>query len=129
MRDKVHRVDITALKQRLSGLNEERTDYMFRLVHGKQMIQGLPHEVYRRCGKKTCKCTRGFKHGPYPALSVHNNGKQKTVMVKKADTHTILKRSKRYRYFQRTLSKIRRINKEIDGILEEIKKLTTESYP
>ena len=93
------------------------------------MVFGLPLEVYRKCGKANCKCNQGKRHGPYPALSVNKGGKQKIVMVKKKDAAIVIKQSKRYRYFQQTLAKIRRINREINEVLEELKADVIGDYP
>lgn len=120
---------ISQARKNLTTLNRERAGYIFRLIHGKPMVMGIPHYVYRRCGNKNCKCAKGQKHGPYPALSVNKDGGQKIVMVKKADALSVLEDSRRYKDYQETLAKIRKINKAIDGLLDEIKKLTTRSYP
>lgn len=122
------RQDISQLIRAISKLNEKRTDHIFSLVHGKSMIYGLFHEVYRRCGKKNCKCSEGKLHGPYPALSVNKNGKTKIVMIKGVDETLVVKEAKRYRYFQKTLATIRKMNKEIDTLLAQLKANTTRDY-
>lgn len=129
MREVKKKINISAIRQKLSILNKQRTGYIFSLVHGRTMVHGLHHEVFRRCGKSNCKCARGQQHGPYPALSVNKDGKQRIVMIKKADTVVILEQADRYKHYQETLAKIRRINKEIDELLEKVKLLTTRSYP
>ncbi len=118
-----------SFQKKISSLNRERTKHISTLIQSKQMVHGLLHEVYRKCGKSACKCAHGEEHGPYPALSVNKEGKQKIVMVKKNDAPVVIAKSRRYRKFQETLVKIRKINKEIDRLLEEIKSATTESYP
>jgi hypothetical protein len=125
----VKKIDLSAVRQKLSILNKQRQKHIFSLVHGRSMVHGLPHDVFRKCGKSKCKCASGQRHGPYPALSVNKEGKQKIVMIKKADTITVLEKAGRFKHFQETLAKIRRINKEIDGLLEEIKWATVRSYP
>ncbi len=120
---------IQDFEKQLSSLNEERTKSIFQLLHGKPMIHGLPLEVFRKCGKNNCKCAQGQLHGPYPALSVNKDGRQKTVMVRKKDSPTVLLKSIRYKHFQQTLSRIRKINKEIDIILSDIKSASTTMYP
>ncbi len=118
-----------SVQKKITSLNRERTKHISSLVHGKPMVHGLLHEVYRKCGKPSCKCAHGEEHGPYPALSVNREGKQKIVMVKKNVARIVITKSRRYRKFQETLVKIRKINKEIDRLLEEIKSATVESYP
>lgn len=121
--------DISATRQELSRLNKQRTKYIFSLIHGKNLIHGLPHKVYRKCGKSNCKCATGDKHGPYSALSVNKVGRQKMVMIKKADLVSVLEGANRYKHYQETLAKIRKINKKIDELLEKIKHETIRSYP
>ncbi|KPK02963.1 MAG: hypothetical protein AMK71_00370 [Nitrospira bacterium SG8_35_4] len=121
--------DIQKIRRKLSKLNEQRTRHIFSLVHGKTLTHGLLHRVYKKCGKKRCRCSRGELHGPYPAISVNKNGKQKIIMLKKNNTAHIQKGAKRYRHFQETLARIRKINKEIDYLLGMIKIKTTAEYP
>ncbi len=123
------KIDKKALLQKLSLLNDQRTRYLFSLVQKKPMVHGLPHEVYRKCGKPNCKCARGELHGPYNALSVNKDGGHKIVMVKQADSGKIMKQARRYKYFQQTLARIRKIDKEIGETLEQIKAVATSSYP
>ena len=117
------------LLKKLSLLNDQRSRYIFSLVQKKEMVHGLPHEVYRKCGKPNCKCARGELHGPYNALSVNKDGGHKIVMVKQADAGPVMKKARRYKYFQQTLARIRKIDKEIGRILEQIKAAATGSYP
>ena len=121
--------EIKSIIKALSNLNRQRTTYIFSLVHGKPLVHGLPHNVFRRCGKNNCKCKGGLLHGPYLALSVNKSGKKKIVMVKKTDKDTVLKEAKRYQFYQKKLVQIRKINRETDKLLESIKLLTIKAYP
>ena len=121
--------EIKSIIKTLSNLNQQRTNYIFSLVHGKSLVHGLPHTVFRRCGKNNCKCKRGYLHGPYHALSVNKDGKKKIVMIKKTDEAAILKEAKRYQYYQKKMVQIRKINKEIDKLLERLKLTTIKYYP
>ena len=114
---------------KLDTLNKQRTKLMMSIVHGKPMIYGMPHEVFRKCGKKNCKCFRGQPHGPYPALSVNLKGKKKIIMIKKNDAPSAIIKSKRYKHYRQTLAAIRKINREIDSLLENLKNATTVPYP
>lgn len=128
MGDIVKKVDMKAVRKELTTLNEQRTGYIFQLVHGKPMIHGHAREVFRKCGKKNCRCADGQLHGPYQALSINKGGGQRVVMVKKDGAKDVLKRSKRFRHFRQTVARIRKINREIDGLLEKIKDLTITEY-
>ena len=121
--------EIKSIVKALSNFDRQRTRLIFSLVHGKPLVHGLPHNVFRRCGKVNCRCNRGMLHCPYLALSVNKNGKKKIVMVNKSDQLTVLKEAKRYRYYQKKIVEIRKINREIDGLLEKLKLSTIKDYP
>lgn len=116
------------LKQKLADLNNLRTEYILQLASAGPMIHGLAYGVFKKCGKKNCKCASGRLHGPYPALSVNKNGMQKIMMIKKDDVSKVLEKSERFRHFQQTRTRIRRINREIDELLEKIKNLNISDY-
>ena len=123
------KTNITETRKKISKLNKERFKYILSLINEKPMVLGIPREVFRKCGKSNCRCTKGKKHGPYQSLSINKEGKRKVVMIKKDDVSTILKQAERYKHYQDTLAKIRAINKIIDQYLEEIKKELTVNYP
>lgn len=129
MENNKRKIDRKALLKKLSSLNDRRSKDIFSLVQEEPMVLGLPHVVFRKCGKPNCRCALGELHGPYNALSVNKDGRQKIVMVKKADAGTVMKKSRRYRHFQRTLARIRKVNREIDEIMEQIRSAVTENYP
>ncbi len=121
-------INLSFLKEKLSRLNTQRTNYIISILHGKEMVFGMPLRVYRKCGKKNCKCNRGKRHGPYPALSVNKQGKQKIVMIKKTDTSSVMYGAEIYKHYQLTLAKIRKIDKDINKILVQLKSDTTSDY-
>lgn len=127
--EEVKKINLTVYRKKIHLLDKERRQYIFKLLHGKQMVQGIPYKIFKKCGNKNCKCNKGELHGPYPALSVCKNGKQRIVMIRKEDIMKILPEAKRYKRYQQVVAKIRKINKEIDKILEEVKHKSTRSYP
>ena len=66
-------------------------------IHSAPLIRATPSEVYRRCGKPDCRCTKNppQKHGPYPVMQIYIDGKQKQVSIKKND-HDLLNKVKNY---------------------------------
>jgi len=116
------------LLKHIDFLNKKRTRLIFSLIQDKPMINATTVIAYRRCGKQKCRCRSGDKHGPYILLSFNNQGIQRQVMVRRSDIPWVTKKTRRYKYFQRTLSEIRKINREIDKILLMIRTSNTESY-
>lgn len=120
--------NIKYYQKKLNRLNDLRTKHIFMLTHGKPMVHGMPLEVYRKCGKPNCRCSEGHPHGPYDALSINRAGRQKIVIVKQIKRKEVMKEARRYKHFQQTLATIRKINKEIDLTLEELKSDLTKDY-
>lgn len=46
-----------------------------------RMLWGSMTEVYRRCGRPTCHCARGEKHGPVFYLSRHEGGRTRNILI------------------------------------------------
>lgn len=116
------------IRKKISNLIQRKNKILFRLIDGKPMIYGFPYKLFKKCGKPTCKCASGEKHGPYPALSVCREGKQKIVMVRKNDHLIIFEQAKRSQQFQKVVADIRKINTEIDELLKQYKEMTTMEY-
>ena len=51
----------------------------------KQMIKGTVYKVYRKCGNKNCKCTRGELHELFQFNYKDKNNKTKSLYVRKND--------------------------------------------
>jgi hypothetical protein len=74
------------------------------------------------CGKKDCRCKRGFPHGPYPYLSERRKeGKTRMTYVKKSDLLEIEGKAKEYSRFQHGLAHLTKINFKIRSLLEKIR--------
>jgi len=59
-----------------------RTRWVHDLAHAaEQMLWGSLVAVYRKCGKPTCHCATGEKHGPVWYLSQHEKGRTRMRFV------------------------------------------------
>lgn len=119
---------LTSISQKISRLTELRESHIYKLLNPKPMIIGSLYEVYKTCNKANCCCQKGKKHGPFPALSMSIGAKRKVKMVRKEDLIDVRKKALSYRSFQQGLAKVRKINKEIDALLEEVKREFLEEY-
>ena len=128
MNDKESRERLSLLRQKIHQSNETRGKHIDKLLHPKPMIIGSLYEVYKTCSKPNCSCREGKRHGPFPALSVSIKGKRSLRMVRKEDLPAVKEKAEAYQAFQQGLAKVRKINKEIDSMLEEIKAEYLEEY-
>ena len=92
------------------------------------MIIGSIYEVYKTCSKPNCCCKKGKKHGPFFALSISVEAKRSVKVVRKNDLAVVREKALAYQSFQKGLTRIRKIDKEIVILLEQIKKEFLEEY-
>jgi hypothetical protein len=128
MKDKKAREHLSQLRQKIQQAMEKRRKHIEKLLHPKQMIIGSLYEVYKTCSKPNCSCKEGKKHGPFPALSVSIKGKRSLKMVRKEDLPAVREKAEAYQAFQQGLASVRKLTKEIDSMLEEIKTEYLEQY-
>ena len=119
---------LSRIRQKVFRLRKLRETYINKLLHPKPMVIGSLYEVYKTCSKVNCCCKKGKKHGPFPALSISIAGKRSMKMVRKEDLPVIREKASAYQSFQQGLAKIRKINKEIDNLLEQTKEEFLEEY-
>jgi len=60
-----------------SKLEKRREKIIKKLPGWEEIIRGSIRTVYAPCGKKKCRCKKGFLHGPYYYLAVRTEGKTK----------------------------------------------------
>ena len=128
MKDKKSREHLSRLRQKIQQSREIRGRHIDKLLHPKPMIIGSLYEVYKTCSKANCSCKEGKKHGPFPALSVSIKGKRSLRMVRKEEQPAVREKAEAYQTFQQELARVRKLNKEIDSMLEEIKGEYLEEY-
>jgi len=128
MIDKKSREKLSRIRQKIYQLRKRRGIYIEKLLRPRPMIIGSLYEVYKTCSKPNCCCKKGKKHGPFFALSISIEAKRSVKMVRKNDLEVVREKALAYQSFQKGLAKIRKIDKEIVILLEQIKKEFLEQY-
>jgi len=128
MIDKKSREKLSRIRQKIYQLRKRRGTYIEKLLHPKRMIIGSLYEVYKTCSKPNCCCKKGKRHGPFFALSISVEAKRSVKIVRKDDLTAVREKALAYQSFQKGLAKIRKTDKEIAVLLEEIKKEFLEQY-
>lgn len=130
--DKMSREKNSLIRQKIYNLEKERNTLIWRLLNSLQhstMIPATFSLIKKTCGKRNCKCKKGEKHGPYPAIQI-KIGKTRTLkMVNKEDEEKIIKKTKLYKDYQIGLTKINRLNIQIHKLLQKVRDENLEEYP
>ena len=120
------RKTLSEIRQQIVWLREERKRLEDSLFRPRKMIRASLTFLSNYCGKKDCRCKRGFPHGPYPYLSEKKEGKTRMTYVKRGDFPEIKKLAEEYTRFQYTLARLTKINFKIRSLLERIRDLNCQ---
>ena len=114
---------ISDLRQRIFWLREDREKLENSLFRPKKMIRASLVFLPNYCGKKDCRCKKGFPHGPYPYLSEKRKGKTRMTYVKKRTLGEVKLEAEEYARFQHQLARLSKLNEKIRSLFEQIRDL------
>jgi hypothetical protein len=116
-------MDLTALRLKIVALRKERLQLENKLMgRPKEMLAGPLVAKYAPCGKPNCHCKKkGSKgHGPYYYAQVKVKGAYTNIYIGK--NKELIELARRYSEYIKDIARLRQINKEIDCLLEKIKR-------
>lgn len=120
---KVTKERASTYRQEIYRKVEQLKELCLKAGYPDLLFGGSPIEVYRTCGKKNCKCQEGGekRHGPYQAIQVCREGKQRHITLKK-DESDFFNMAKHYQYQmqnrRRVISTQEDILRKLDEMLE-----------
>ncbi|MCM8824462.1 MAG: hypothetical protein NC822_07315 [Candidatus Omnitrophica bacterium] len=114
--------NLSKLRVEIRSLQKQRFKIELSLLRPLPMVDYSLITAYFPCGKSNCRCKKGkrYFHGPYYYLSQHRFGKTKNIYIKQKDLGRISILAGRYKEYESSLTKIRRINQKILSLLKKI---------
>lgn len=107
-------------RKHLRQLLDKIEKQAFFCAYPDPLIQGVASEVYRRCGKKNCKCiNEADRHGPYLVIQIYEDKKQRQVSLKK-EQKDLWQQAKNY---QSQMNSFLELKKSCYELFEEIEKI------
>ena len=92
-------------------LKEKREKLIKEIPSLRRVIRGTLMEYYLPCGKKNCRCKKGFLHGPYYYLQVRTKGKNKMYYLPGSSLREKIKEAiEEYKNLRNLLYKVSEIN-------------------
>ncbi len=114
--------DISRSRQKIVLLRSRRGQLEDKALRSQTMVRGSLLELMRKCGKAGCKCQRGELHGPNFYLSLPKPGKRSQMLPVPPDKVKMVRSlNSHYHEFQHALTEIRRLHKEIESLLLDIR--------
>lgn len=116
-------MEASKVRQKLALLLRERNFLEQKLLNTRgKLIEGCLSSRFTECRKGNCKCTRGQPHGPFLYMSTKVKGRLKYYYVGKKEDLKIVEGLRQYKQFQSKLERIRKINKEINTLWNQLRK-------
>jgi len=123
-------------RKRLSRLRQEAFDLLREcgtlvrsLARPGPMIAGCFYEMYKKCGRPGCRCTRGELHGPFPVIAIARGGRRSTRSVPRDRVDEVQTRTEAYRAFQRKRRRLRQAMKRIVEVMTAVRDAHVEEFP
>jgi Family of unknown function (DUF6788) len=122
-------IKLSQYRHRIRQLLVKIEKLSFQFARADLLVQGTPGEVFRTCGKKTCKCTidPDKRHGPYPVIQIYQNKKQRQVTIKK-NQKEIWQRAKNYQKQMKNLLELKKNCAELTGTVDKILRERIEKW-
>lgn len=115
--------DLSSIRQKVGKLIRERYRLENDNIAVRDMIKGSVIKHYKKCGRKRCICRRGKLHGPYWYLVYKDKGKAVLKYIEIKELARVKKLSRKYKTFQRNLTKISRANREVMKLMGNIREI------
>lgn len=101
-----------------------------RCLFGDPLVHGSPAEVYRRCGRKGCKCAADprHRHGPYQVIQVVRDGRSRQVCLRK-NQGALFEQAKHYQYQLKKLSELKTVCQTLQDTIRTVIEQRTVEFP
>ena len=87
------------------------------LLRQREQIQGSLFARYGVCGKPSCACRTGRKHGPYYVLSTRSGGQGDFAYLDSSQAAQARNLVDSHRQFRAGMRRLKRVNTELVGLL------------
>lgn len=101
----------------------------FECVRTESLIQGVPGEVFRQCGKPNCACANNKekRHGPYLVVQIVQNKKQRQMSVRKEKKY-LWEAAKRYQEQQERWHQLKKTSEALIHYLATLTEKRVEPW-
>ncbi len=113
------------LRRRVKDKLQEQRGVTLALLRLREQLGGSLFARFGECGKETCACRQGRKHGPYWVLSTRTAGKGGFAYLDKSAASRAKTLVERYRSFRSGLRRLRKVNVEIVTLLRRYQSATS----
>jgi len=105
------------IRRRVQERLEEQRALVRELLERREQLRGSLFARYGVCGKESCACRTGRRHGPYYVLSTRTSGKGAFAYLEGRRAEEARALVLRHRQFKTGLRRLRKVNAELMALL------------
>jgi len=110
------------IRDRIRATLAEQRKLVARLLRLRDQLAGSLFVRYGTCGKASCACRTGRRHGPYYVLSTRSGGRGGFAYVDEGTAGKARARVARYREFRAGLAALQKVNATVVAQLRRYQK-------
>lgn len=122
--------EISSYRQAIRRLNEKIDRVSSRCLFTDELIHGTPAEVFRKCGRKSCKCAgdETQRHGPYKVIQVIRDGKSRQVCLRR-EQENLWELAKHYQHQMEKFSELKELCGKLRNVVSEVIEKRKRKFP
>jgi len=110
------------IRDKIRATLAEQRKLVARLLRLREQLAGSLFVRYGTCGKASCACRTGRRHGPYYVLSTRSGGAGGFAYVDEGTAEKARERVARYREFRAGLVALQKVNATVVAQLRRYQK-------
>jgi len=118
--------DLDAIRRQVRTRLREQGVLVRLLLQQREQLQGSLFPRYGLCGKPTCVCRTGRRHGPYYVLSSRTAGRAAFAYLDAEEVAPARDLLRRHREFRRGMARLRRLNADLVALLRRYQRAVVE---
>jgi hypothetical protein len=112
------------LRQRVRARLQEQRTLVERLLRRRELLAGSLFMRWGQCGKKSCVCQTGQKHGPYFVLSRRSGGQGAFTYLDESQAGEARSLVKAHQEYKADLKRLRKVNEQLVTLLRRYQEAT-----
>jgi len=113
------------IRQRVRVRLVEQRRLVEELLERREQLAGSLFVRFGVCGKESCVCRTGQKHGPYYVLSTRSGGRGGFAYLEAERLGEARELVKSYREYRAGMRRLRKVNEQLVALLRRYQEATT----
>jgi hypothetical protein len=110
---------LSRTRQALVQLREELGHLLDVFLARDPLVKGSVYTLHRRCGKPTCGCVRGARHGAL-VLSWSEGGRTRLLTIPPGRRGDLRAAVRRYQRFRRARARLVKLHAQMLGLIDAL---------